>query len=86
MRREQRLYHRIPKPTLVLRLVTSVDTAIIRDAERVKQGGPNAEAVRRRWDLETCAEFPGVNAVSIDTGGPLDETIRAATRVIWETL
>jgi thymidylate kinase len=86
MRRERGLYRGLPKPTLVLRLVTSIDIAVRRDAERVKEGGPNAEAVRRRWDLETCAEFPGVEVIPIDTGRPLEETIRATTRAVWEAL
>ena len=86
MRRERECYRGLPKPTLVLRLVTTVDVAVRRDAHRVKQGGPNADAVLRRWDLETCAEFPGVPMIHIDTAKSLEETSRAATQAVWNAI
>jgi len=86
MAKEHALYRALPKPWLVLRLMAPIGTAIKRDAERVKRGGPNAEALRRRWTLETCAEFAAASTVLIDTDRPLDETIRAAIRAVWDTL
>jgi thymidylate kinase len=86
MAKEHTLYQALPKPWLVLRLMAPLETAIKRDAQRVKRGGPNAEAVQRRWSLETCAEFTAASTVLIDTDGPLDETIRAAVRAVWDTL
>ena len=58
MRQERERYRGLPKPALVLRLVTSLDVAVRRDAEREKLGGPDAEAVRRRWDLEILCGVP----------------------------
>jgi thymidylate kinase len=86
MAKELALYRALPKPWLVLRLVAPIETALQRDAGRVKRGGPNAEAVRRRWDLETRAEFATAPTVLIDASGPLDETIRAAMRAVWDVL
>jgi thymidylate kinase len=86
MAKEHALYQTLPKPWLVLRLMAPIETALQRDAGRVKRGGPNAEAVRRRWDLETRAEFATAPTVPINTSGPLDETIRAAMRAVWDAL
>jgi len=83
---ERKFYRGLPKPTLVLRLHTKMDTAVRRDAGRAKSGGPDAEAVRRRWHLETSAEFLGVPVVAIDTSGSLDETVRGALRAVWHAL
>ena len=86
MARERRLYRALPKPQLVLRLRAPLDAAIERDARRGKVGGPDAEAVRRRWELETRGDFPGTPVIHIDTGQPLEETIRAAVRAVWAAL
>jgi hypothetical protein len=86
MAKEHALYRALPEPWLVLRLVAPIETAIKRDAERMKRGGPNSDAVRRRWGLETCAEFTAASTVLIDTDRQLDETIRAAVRAVWDTL
>lgn len=86
MRLERALYDGLPRARLVLQLAAPLDVAILRDAERVKPGGPNAEAVRRRWELESRAEFGATPVVRLDTGRPLDETVRAAVRAAWEAL
>ena len=88
MAKENTLYHALPKPSLVLRLVAPIATAIERDAQRMKPEGPNPQAVRRRWDLEGRAEFEfaAIRSVVIDANKPLDETIRAAVRVAWDSL
>jgi hypothetical protein len=86
MAKERAMYSTLPKPSLVLRLVAPIETAIQRDAERVKRGGPNAEVVRRRWDLEMRAEFATAPTVLIDTASPLDETICTAVRAVWNAL
>ena len=58
MNRERALYKGLPKPGLLLRLEAPIETTIERDARRLKQGGPDAAAVRRRWELESRPEFP----------------------------
>ncbi len=86
MERERMIYATLPKPNLVLRLSAPLETAIMRDAERHKPAGPNAEAVRQRWQFESLGEFPGAELVQIDTDGPLDETVRAVVRAVWRAL
>jgi thymidylate kinase len=86
MLRERALYQGLPRPNLVLRLVSSMETAIQRDASRGKPGGPDAEAVRRRWELENCAQFPATPVINLDTAQPLPETIRAAVAAVWASM
>ena len=57
MNQERALYKGLPKPDLLLRLEAPIETTIERDARRLKQGGPDAAAVRRRWELESRPEF-----------------------------
>ncbi|MBP7242358.1 hypothetical protein [Amaricoccus sp.] len=80
---ERRLYAGLPGPGLVVSLSAPIQTTLRRDAERVKTGGPNPEAVIRRRDRETIAEYPGIRVVTIDTDHPLDETAAAAMRAVW---
>jgi thymidylate kinase len=86
MNRERILYKGLPKPDLLLCLEAPIETTIERDARRVKQGGPDAAAVRRRWELESRPEFSRSTAIRIDTSRPLDETLRTALRAVWSAL
>jgi thymidylate kinase len=86
MNQERALYKGLPKPGLVLRLTAPVETTIERDARRLKQGGPDPAAVRRRWELENRSEFSGTSEVRIDTNRPLEETIRTVVRAVWAAL
>jgi hypothetical protein len=86
MMRERALYRDLPCPAVVLRLAAPLEIAIERDATRRKPGGPDPEAVRRRWSLENLAEFPESRVVCIETTKPLDETARRAVQAIWEAL
>jgi hypothetical protein len=70
----------------VLRLVAPLERAVERDATRKKADPPNAEAICRRRDLETDAEFPGVPVMTIDTDQSLDETVLAVVRAVWRAL
>lgn len=83
---EKTLYRDMPPPQIVLRLVAPMEVAIARDAVRHKAGGPNAAAIRRRWDLETVAEFPGSHVITVETTGSEEDTIRRAMRAVWEAL
>lgn len=86
MRKERALYRDLPRPGLVIRLVAPMETALQRDAQRRKPGGPDAEAVRRRWELENYAQFPGAPVIDLDTAQPLDETLRNALSAVWAAL
>jgi thymidylate kinase len=86
MNRERALYKGLPKPGLLLRLEAPIETTIERDAQRQKQGGPDAAAVRRRWELESRHESSGTPVIRIDTSRPLDETIRTVVGAVWSAL
>lgn len=86
MNRERALYKGLPKPDLLLCLEAPIETTIERDARRVKQGGPDAAAVRRRWELESRTDSSRTTAIKIDTSRPLEETLRTAIRAVWSTL
>jgi len=86
MRKERALYRGLPRPGLVIRLVAPMETALLRDAHRRKPGGPDADAVRRRWELENYAQFPGTSVIDLDTARPLDDTLRNALSAVWAAL
>jgi len=86
MKREQAFYRDLPRPTLVLQLVAQLNLALERDARRNKRGGPDPEAVRRRWHLESETDFSSTPVVRIDASRPLDETVHFALQAVWERL
>jgi thymidylate kinase len=86
MKQGRALYKGLPKPDLLLCLEAPIETTIERDARRLKKGGPDAEAVRRRWELESRPDSSGTPAMRIDTSRPLDETVRTVVRAIWSAL
>jgi thymidylate kinase len=86
MNKERALYTGLPRPGLVLRLIAPLHTTIERDARRLKNGGPDSEAVQRRWELESQAEFSGTPVIHIDTDRPIDETVRTAIGAVWAAL
>ena len=86
MDREMSIYRALPPPDVVLRLSAPLETAIARDAQRIKAKGPDPEAVRGRWDSESIAEFPSAKLVQINTGGSLDDTVRSAVRAVWRSM
>jgi thymidylate kinase len=86
MKQERALYKGLPKPGLILRLKAPIETTIERDARRLKQGGPDAAAVRRRWELESRHQFPGVPVIHIDTNRPLEGTVKAVVAAVWAAL
>lgn len=83
MRREQAIYRDLPQPHLVIRLMAARETTLSRDATRVKQGGPDADAVLRRWRLETCTSFGKAPVVPIDTDRGIAESAADVTRTVW---
>jgi thymidylate kinase len=86
MNRERALYKGLPKPGLLLCLTAPIETTIERDARRLKHGGPDAAAVRRRWELENRPEFSGTPVIQIDTNRPMDETVQTVVGAVWSAL
>ena len=86
MNTERSLYRGLPKPDLVIRLIAPMDLSIERDAHRVKEGGPNSQAIERRWGLESHADYGGSPVVEINTNQSLDETIREVVGKVWAAL
>ncbi len=86
MSRERALSEGIPRPDLVLRLAASPATAILRDATRIKDEGPDAEAVLRRWSMETCGSFGDTPVAMIDTDRPIERSAAAAVRAVWAAI
>jgi hypothetical protein len=76
----------LPRPDVLLRLEAPIETTIERDARRLKQGGPDAAALRRRWELESRPELPGTSVIRIDTSRPLDETVQTVVKAVWPAL
>lgn len=86
MATERRLYLGLPRPNMIVRLVASMEKAIERDATRTKVGGPAPDAIRRRRDLEKSGRFEGVPTLEISSDGPLDDTVCAVMRAVWNLL
>lgn len=86
MKQERALYQGLPRPDLLLCLEAPIETTIERDARRLKKGGPDPAAVRRRWELESRPGPFGGLVIRIDTSRPLDETVRTAIGAVWSAL
>lgn len=86
MRLEERLCRDLPPAGLVVRLLAPLATSLRRDFERRKEGGPNADAVERRRNLEMNGEYGKTPVVHIDTDKPVDTAIREVIRAIWDNL
>jgi thymidylate kinase len=82
MRRERAFYESLPQPDVVIRLSVPIDTAIRRDAQRVKEDAPDRAAVERRRDMESIAEYSG-NVIRLNTDGPFVETLNAFMKAVW---
>lgn len=83
---ERSLYRGLPKPDFVIRLTAPIEATLARDAQRVKEGAPDAAALRRRWELEMQAYVNGERVAHIDTSRPLDETISTVMQVAWKAM
>lgn len=86
MRREQALYRGLPRPTVVLQLSAPIELALQRDADRRKRGGPDPDAVRLRWKLESQVDFSSSPVVRVDASLPLNETVKRAANAAWQNL
>ena len=86
MRREQAFYAGLPRPDLVIRLSVSPETAVRRDATRIKADAPDAEAVLRRWKRESSGSFGPVPVVEVSTDRTIDESAAQVTRAVWAAI
>lgn len=86
MEREQAFSRAAPQPGMVLRLRTDIATTVQRDACRSKVGGPDADAVRRRWARETSGSFGATPVFDIDTGMQIEDTSAEVVRRVWAAL
>jgi thymidylate kinase len=86
MNLERALSKGLPRPDILFCLEAPIKTTIERDARRVKQDGPDAAAVLRRWELEVRPECCGTSGIRIDTSRPLEETVGAVVRAVWSAL
>ena len=83
IKREQAIYVGLPRPDLVIRLTAARETTLRRDATRIKEGGPDSDAVLRRWGMETCTLFGQAPVVAIDTDRGIEESAAEVTRAVW---
>lgn len=86
MQKERRIYRVLPRPRMVLKLTADVGTAVLRDSARKKRGGPDADAIRRRWALESLAEFDGSEVSQVDASGTREDTLRECVSRVWGAL
>jgi len=84
MRLERRYYRSLPRPDLIVRLEVPLEATIQRDSQREKDEGPDAEALKRRWHLETQAYSSGSRVARVNTSGALEATIGSVVSVVWE--
>jgi thymidylate kinase len=83
---EREIYNSIPKPDLVIRLMAPIETSIERDANRIKPGGPDEEAVLRRWAIEAESDFSGVKLVPVNTNRSMKDTVHDVVGAVWAAL
>lgn len=86
MKLERRLHEDLPDPDIVLKVHAPMELALKRDEDRIKHGGPDAEAVRRRWWIESEVNFPNIPLQAIDTQRPLEESALAAIKAVWRII
>lgn len=86
MERERSIYRQLPRPRIVLQLSAPIETALERDRERCKPGGPDPRAIERRWRIESQAEFAKSTICPIGTDGDVEETLRAAIACVWKSV
>jgi thymidylate kinase len=85
MKCERALYTGLPQPDLIIRLVAPIETTLRRDAERIKEDGPDPAALKRRWRMETEAKYPGAKVFEVSTEQPLDASLAKVLEAIWSS-
>jgi thymidylate kinase len=85
-RRERRIYDRLPRPDVVIKLSVAVDIALKRNRERYKPENEEDDYIRRRHVQARAQSYPFSRVVNIDTTPPLDEVLTTVRHAIWSAL
>jgi thymidylate kinase len=84
---EGKLYAQIPAPDLVLKLRVSIETAKVRNRERVKVDKESDTYVESRHrQLASWSRIATKHVCDIDTDQPLSETIKTVKQEVWAVL
>jgi thymidylate kinase len=83
-RAEKRLYDDIPAPDLVISLSVPLEVAIARNRARGKE--EPEDFVRRRHAESALVRFENSPVFSVCTDQPLDQTVSAIKKAIWQVL
>lgn len=86
MEQERAIYRSLPRPRLVIQLSVPLETALQRDRDRRKRGGPDPAAVQRRWSREKGSEFAGSTLCRVDTAGTLEDSMKEVAAQVWQAL
>jgi thymidylate kinase len=86
MEHERAIYRCLPRPRLIFKLSVPLETALKRDLARSKPGGPKPTAIQRRWNLENGSEYATSTVWPIDTDGDIEDTLRAITARVWQSI
>jgi thymidylate kinase len=81
---EKRLYAEIPPADLVISLQVPIEVALVRNQTRGKV--EPEDYVRQRHARSASVEFRGTTVHRLDTGRPLDQTVLAVKRAVWDAL
>jgi thymidylate kinase len=81
---EARLYREIPPPDLIIYLSAPLEVTVLRNATRGKK--EPEDYVRWRHARSSNLEFGKTPVCRIDTDQPLDQTIRAVKKAVWDAL
>lgn len=84
---EEKFYQEVPPPDIVLKLKVSVDTAKVRNRERIKAGKETDEYIEIRHSQIRDWGMAGTKYIfTIDTEKSLQETILNVKENIWEVI
>ena len=83
---EHGLYDQIPHPDLIVRLSVPIETALVRNRERQKDGKESDSELRQRYAQNSGLSYHAKSVHEIDTSGQLDTTMRDIKSVIWRQI
>ncbi len=83
---ESMMYRRMPPPDVVVQLTVPVETALVRNESRDKDGAEDEKWVRRRHKQSELQRYPESRTFLVDTSQSLDDTLLKIKRLIWSNL
>ncbi len=86
MNRERNIYRKINSPDMVLQLSIPVDTAVIRNKTRNKEGDQTTEYVRTRHSMQLIPEFHHCPVIPFSTDRDIDEMLIEVKQEVWKRL